>query len=224
MIEDDDINFEEQENTDVDFIIDPVDESKKSLVYGLYAQLASFENFYSRIQNSYKRVSITWLIASFIGMGYLFSKKAGVLPIHPLLVLLFIAFATMWGITLLWFLDIIIYQTYFYGVSVEEGKLEKKNKWLPNFNINLCSLQSDPKKRMSQSYFYIGCHFILLLIMCLTIIFIIEFNIIFSLMIIIGFIAIGFVISYLMLRVEHPHKAAPIRKQMQALFRSKKTP
>ncbi len=57
MIDDEDLEFDEYENTDVDYIIDPIREENDSITYGLYVQLLSLQNFYSKIQQGIKQVA-----------------------------------------------------------------------------------------------------------------------------------------------------------------------
>jgi hypothetical protein len=219
-IKDDKLEFEEQESADTDFIIDPTDEAKRSINYGLYSQLNALKNFYFRIQNSYKMRAITWLTAAFIGMGFLFSQDGENMPLHPMVILLFILLATMGGITLLWFLDIFIYQTHFFSIILEEAKLEKKDKWLPNINLNIGLLQTNPKTRITQSYFYIGCYFILLSIMCFMTISLVEFEPLYSTLIVAGFICFGWLVAHIITKIEYPPKATSIRKSYEAICRA----
>ena len=214
----DELEFEGQESADTDFIIDPTDETMRSINYGLYTQLNALKNFYFRIQNGYRMTAVTWLIAAFIGMGFLFSQDGKNMPLHPMVILFFILLATMSGITLLWFLDIFIYQTYFYSVVLEEAKLEKKDEWLPNLSLNIGLLQLGPKTIVLQSYFYIGCHFILLFIMCLMTISLVKFELLYSILIVLGFICLGWLVAYIMLKIECPPKSASFRASYQALL------
>jgi hypothetical protein len=219
-IKDDKLEFEEQESADTDFIIDPTDETKRSINYGLYSQLNALKNFYFRIQNSYKMRAMTWLVAAFIGMGFLFSQDGKNMPLHPMIILLFILLATMSGITLLWFLDIFIYQTYFYSVILEKAKLEKKDEWLPNIALNIGLLQTNPKTCFHASYFYIGCYFILLSIMCFMAISLIVFEPLYSTLIVAGFICFGWLVAHVITKIEYPPKAASIRKSYEAICRA----
>ncbi len=121
----------------------------------------------------------------------------------------------MWGITLLWFIDILIYQTYFYGVVVEEIKLEKNNEWLPELNINIGKIMTDPKKRVSQSFFYLGCDYILLIFMCIMTLNLVHFRIFYSILVLIFFIFFGSLITFVIIRFEHPKKKSPLGNQIK---------
>jgi hypothetical protein len=216
-VQEDKLEFEGQEDANTDFIIDNIDGTKRSINYGLYSQLSALKNFYFRIQNSYRMTAVTWLIAAFIGMGFLFSQDGKNMPLHPIVILFFILLATMGGITLLWFLDIFIYQTYFYSVVLSEAELEKDDEWLPNINLNIGLLQMNPKTIVLQSYFYIGCQFILLSIMCLMTISLVEFKPLYSVLIIAGFICIGWLISYILIRAECPKESVSFRAGYRAM-------
>lgn len=217
MIRNDDLDYEGQENPETEVIIDPIINTKHSIIYGLYSQLSILANFYSRIQNSYKSVASTWLVSTLIGVGYLFSQRESNLPISPYLILIFVFFVSMWGITLIWFLDIYVYQTDFYKVVIEEVKLEKKHKWLSSVNDNISKIQSNPRKRISQSIFYIGCHYILLFLMCLIFLFLVNYQILQSVFIVLGFIGLGWVITIVMLGFEFPKKTPFVKGELKKI-------
>jgi hypothetical protein len=220
MIEYDDLEFEGQEDPETEYYIDPMDANEKKITYGFYGQLSTLSNFYSRIQNNYKKVAITWLIASFIAMEFVFSQEAK-LPLDITITVLFINFATMFGITLLWYIDIKIYQTLFYGVLVEEVLLEKTHEWLPKTYTALFTLDSDSKTNKFESYYYIGCQNISLLVMCLTLLSLFHFNLLPSLVIVASFILISFVLGLIMMRGEHPKKISPLKKVFYKIFKKK---
>ena len=223
MIDDDDFEIEDSEDFDTDFIIDPINEEKSSICYGLYSKLLNLQNYYNQIQNSNKKVAATWLIASFIGMGYVFSKKASHLPLDPLILLIIIAFGTICGITLLWFLDIYVYQTYFYAIILENLKFEKKYEWFPKVNKHIGVLESDSKKQLNQSNFYMGCNFILMLIITFALLFFVKFSFIYSPIIVVSFVVLVFFIRKTMIHIEHPNNEyAFIKKQYRKELKSKK--
>lgn len=222
MIEDEDSEYEEEEKEEAIDDLESSNTQNQQIEFKLYCLLSSLENFYSRIQSTYKRVSATWLIASFIGMGYVFSVDGSNLPLDPLLILILIAFAAMWGISLLWFLDIYIFQTYFYGVVLEQAKFEKKYKWMPFLNIPIISLQCHSKTRTHQSLFYAGCILILLFIICAGVIAFLQISAIFSTLICFGFVLIGWLLTSVMLRTEHPTKS-PIREKFLKTSSRKKS-
>jgi hypothetical protein len=213
MVENNDLEFEGQESPDTEFVVDPLDENSKSITYGLFSQLCALQNFYSRIQSNYKKVALTWLIAALIGIGYIFSKEISGLPFHRIYIAIFVSLAGMCGITLLWFIDIIIYQTYFYGVVVEQFKLEKANLWLPRININTGLLQFNAKTTVLQGYFYIGCNLIFLLIIMIMSLALVKFDPILSVPLCGAYIFSGWIISFFMKRGEHPKKHSPLREE-----------
>ena len=211
MLNNHDLEFEGQESSDSEFSVEPLDEGKKSIIYGLFGQLCSLQNFYSRIQSNYKKVALTWLIAVLIAIGYVFSKEVTGLPFHPTYVALFISISGMFGITLIWFLDIIIYQTYFYGVVVEQIKMEKDYRWLPNINSNIALLQFERKTVVLESCFYIWCNIIFLFIMMVLCMSLINFNVFYSICLSLVFVVLSAVVNFIMRRIEYPEKISPIR-------------
>ena len=205
---DDDLEYEGQENIETQFSTDHenINETRKSIIYGLYSQLNPFANFFGHIEHHYKKVAFTWLVSSFVAIEYLFSYEATNMPINPILALVFVSFLAIFGIILIWFLDVMVYQTYFYSVILEEAKLEKKYKWLPKINFNFGAAQYKEKKYSVSSFFYIGCNTILLFIMCLSMFKIVKYNIFYSILIALSFVIFWCVVSYVMFRLEFPEK------------------
>lgn len=217
---DDDLDYEGQDSIETEFLADHIDNNRKTIIYGFYSQLNPFANFFGHIENHYKKVAFTWLISSFVAIQYLFSYEAKNMPINPVLILVFVSFLAIFGIILIWFLDVIVYQTYFYSVILEEAKLEKKNKWLPKINLNFGAAQYKEKKYSVSSFFYMGCLFILLFIMCLSMLKLVQFNTLYSVLIIVFFVFFLFVVCYTMFRLEFPKKKpVPIRKYFKKNLR-----
>lgn len=214
MIDDDELEYEGQEDPETEYNIDCPIIDEKTLAYGMYSQLNTLSNFYSRIQNSYKAVAATWLVASLVGIGYIFSQQVENLPLHPIIACVLISLFSILGVTLLWFLDIYIYQTYFFGTVVAASEIEKKNPWLADINCNILNSQiKDEKHIVLDSYYYIGFNLILLSIMCFA--FIALFKVWWSKLVIsILFIIIGWLLSQYMISIENPVKS-PLKSKFK---------
>ena len=79
-----------------------------------------------------------------------------------------LCFCSSLGITLVWFLDVVLYQKLWLGAVVEMAKLEEKNKWLPRVNLNTLIVRQNKKFSFFQSYFYIGINSVFIIIFCIT--------------------------------------------------------
>ncbi|HSW85913.1 MAG TPA: hypothetical protein VLG49_00275 [Rhabdochlamydiaceae bacterium] len=135
------------------------------LTFGAYSQIATFLQHYNGIQVTYKTFASSWLLATFIGIGYALSVNEVNLPFHPLIIIAFVALASSTGIFLIWYLDLIICEQSIAAVLYEGIEMEKKYPWLPRYYNNV----NDNCKLLSyinlKSFFYIGCIGILFITM-----------------------------------------------------------
>ena len=74
---------------------------------------------------------------------------------------------------------------------------------------------TDPKKRVSQSFFYLGCDYILLIFMCIMTLNLVHFRIFYSILVLIFFIFFGSLITFVIIRFEHPKKKSPLGNQIK---------
>lgn len=135
------------------------------LIFGFYNQLKQHKNHFSSIQLRYRTLTSTWLLAAFAGIGFLLSGHSEIeLPFNALFGVILLCFCAGFGTTLLWFLDIVLYQRLWSGTVVEMARLEEAHSWLPPINLNTLMIRKDKKYRFSQSYFYIGINGFFILI------------------------------------------------------------
>jgi hypothetical protein len=143
---------EEQEE-----ILDVFRGGNKLLVYGIYTQLLQEKEFFGNLGRKYRALASTWLIAAFAGMGFLVSGHLNIeLPFNFFIGIIILSFCTASGVTLLWFLDVVLYYTLTKAVLVELARLEKKHPWLGHVHWHLLLIRETPKYRVYQSSFYIG--------------------------------------------------------------------
>lgn len=132
------------------------------LAYGAYTQIAESLQHYNRVQAIYRSFVSTWLIATFIGIGYSLSSFEINLPFHPLLTIAFICTASTMGISLVWYMDLIVCEQQI-AASVFEGiELEKMHPWLPRFYNNIKDMRGLISYVNLKNIFYIGCFTILI--------------------------------------------------------------
>lgn len=160
------IEFESNDDPETEYIIHPIDEH--SLIYGLYSQMRALGTHFSNMQNKYRTLASTWLLAAFIGIGFLLSRSHLDLPINTLLVIVILCFSAIVGILLLWHLDIILYYRFWLAVTVESAKLERHYSYLPRTNLHILEMNNTKKKYLFQSLFYIGCSILLFLIIAIA--------------------------------------------------------
>ena len=158
---DDNIHSEEE----FEDIIDIIRGDKDLLIFGFYSQLKLHKDYCSNMQSRYKFLTSTWLLAAFAGMGFLLSGHENIqLPFNIILGLVALSVFSGFGITLIWFLDVVLYQRLLMAILAELASLEESHKWLLKINSNILYIRSHEKYAILHSYFYIGINCIFILI------------------------------------------------------------
>lgn len=78
------------------------------LIYGAYGRIAYSLRHSNYVQLTYKFIMFTWLMANFIGIGYIISSEEINLPIHPFLFVPVICLASLLVVGIVWHLDLIV--------------------------------------------------------------------------------------------------------------------
>ena len=117
-------DIELTEDSESDYIIDPITGKETSLAYGLYRKLIDYEYHYNNVQTKYKSLALSWFLATCLGIGYLLSGFETKLPFDFLLAIFMLCLFSAEGIYLLGFLDIAVYQVILTSVFVESLKIE----------------------------------------------------------------------------------------------------
>lgn len=139
--------------------------SENALIYGFYSQITSHKEYCSSMQNRYRALTSTWVLAGFFGIGHLLSGYENLyIPFSSLFGVLILCVCVGFGVTLLWFLDVVLYQRFWLGTVVELARLEHHYSWLPKCNLNILMMRRSKKFRSTQSFFYIAINYIFILI------------------------------------------------------------
>lgn len=183
----------------VEDVLDFIQKSDERLALGLYSQLKFQKDHFSNMQNRYRGLTSTWLLAAFAGIGFLITCYIQ-LPFSVLLGILLLCVCSIFGITLLWFLDVVLYQRFWIATVLELAKLENAHSWLPRTNANTLVIRKSKKYRTFQSYFYIGINAVFIIISTIVCLDYISANIISgSVVVSIGIITF-LIIAYYMLK------------------------
>jgi len=133
------------------------------LIYGAYVRVAVSLQHSNRMQLTYKGITLTWLLATFIGIGYSLSSREVNLPLNSFIVVSVISVASSLIIGIIWYLDLIV-QEKTIASAVHRGlNLEKENKWLPRAYHNVVDMHHLIGYVSRKSVFYFGCMSILVL-------------------------------------------------------------
>ena len=148
-----------------DYIFHLMHEGEDKIIFGLYMILREHKDHFSTMQNRYRALTSTWLLAAFAGMGFLLSGHSKIeLPFNVLFAIALLCLCTGFGVTLLWFLDVVLYQRFWISTVVEMARIEEKHPWITPTSVNTLLIRKSKKYRLFYSYFYIWINGVLLLI------------------------------------------------------------
>ncbi len=138
----------------------------KAVTLALYNRLVTYENHYNVLQNRYKHLAITWVLATFVGVGYLLSGFEEALPIDVTLAVMFLCLFAAQGIFLIWFLDLGVYFKMLSVVFYEILAFEKKYNFIlqTHHNVVRAFKSPDTEPLNFHSLFYLIFVIFLLLI------------------------------------------------------------
>lgn len=137
--------------------------SKKTVIFGLHTQINQFELHLDGITNKYKNMSITWLLATYAAIGFMFSAESSHLQINALIVACIICGFGMIGVSSIWYIDICVYQKFWGAFFIEEVKMEKKHNFLIKIRNISISLDNVRTRLMGHGNFYISANVLLML-------------------------------------------------------------
>ncbi len=134
------------------------------LIYGAYTQIVESLQHYNRVQTIYRTYVSTWLMATFVGIGYVLTSMEVGLPFHPLVTTAFMCVASSMGVLLIWYMDLIVCEQQI-AASVYEGiVLEQQHEWLPRFYHNIKNMSGLINYVSLKCILYIGCISILIIV------------------------------------------------------------
>ncbi len=136
------------------------------IVYGRYAKVMYHLQNSNRTQLTYKGATLTWMIATYIGIGYSPSSFEVSLPFNSLLVVVSICIASLLVLGGIWYLDLIVEEKKI-AKTVHNGlSLEDKYSFLPKACHNVVKMSYLLGYVSKKSIFYIAWASILLLTIC----------------------------------------------------------
>ena len=113
-----------------------------------YREIGAMERHVLDIQSRCRLLSSLWLLGTFAGMAYILSEN---LNLHISNELIFVGINTsgLFGICLLWTLDLLVYHRQLVWIMKEGHHMEEKYHWLPKlrkFRQHLmCGMNASPR-------------------------------------------------------------------------------
>ena len=170
---DDSINGH-QIKSGMDYNIDIVPYSKKSLIYGLYTKLNEFERHFETISTNYKYIALTWLLATYAGIGFLLSNETQGLVFNHFIAVSLICILGAVGISLIWHLDMNVYHRFWAALFVEEVLMEEANPYLLQSRKITLLIDESRERVFSQGLLYLIANTLLLITTCLSCVFLFK--------------------------------------------------
>jgi len=140
---------------------------EKFLIYGVYSRLLSGGRYHGTFQTSYRIIASSWLLATFVAIGFLLSKD-NILPFTHIIAVPIICCLGILGLFLIWYEDTFVQEILLDKNVVEALELEKKNQWLPQVHHTFLNLYKTTNARFVKVLFFIGCKSILFFIMAFS--------------------------------------------------------
>lgn len=128
-------------------------------VWKILQALDERERHFNNLQTRYRALASTWLLASFTGIGFLFTTRLEVsdgLNLQQTDLAIFVAVAGQVGLSLLWVLDLLVYHDLLVASYAIGSNLEKRFDWLPPIRKNFSRLRDPQKVRWRIAQYYLG--------------------------------------------------------------------
>jgi hypothetical protein len=139
-----------------------------SRTWEIYLEVGNAERHFNQLGHQYRLLASTWLLGTFAAVGYVLAKVGAkpedLLGPYRELIVTAIAFAGATGITLVWLLDLRVYQQLLGSFFLAGLDLEDEHEWLPPIRHDMIRTQRQGTVMVNVAWFYVGCTTILLLI------------------------------------------------------------
>ena len=123
-------------------------------VWKIVSELTASERHFNQLQARYRTLASTWLLATFAGIGLLYSERLD--PVVPKeRTAMGRAVAGMVGITLLWAIDIFVYHRLLRANYDIARKLEDTYGWLPQVRRQFSASKGRTEVRVILSLYYL---------------------------------------------------------------------
>ncbi len=121
--------------------LNKLDDAIFEKTWKIVSECGEQERHFNGLQNSYRTLASTWLLAMFGGIGFFLAQKLEYGNSYRLFLIWAVALAGCLGLVLLWVMDLLVYHRLLDAVFVEGVKLERCYSWLPPFRNNMLRVQ-----------------------------------------------------------------------------------
>lgn len=137
--------------------------TKKTLMFALHVHLNQFELHLDGIINKYKTISLFWILATYVGIGFVFSVDDKTIGMNPFITIALICLFGIIGISSLWYIDIHTLHKFWGAFFVEGIKMENKYKFLLKIGSSSLSLNTINSRIRGHEDSYIFANLLLLI-------------------------------------------------------------
>ncbi len=127
------------------------------IVYLAYSNCIQAITHFDNIQTTFRVMTSTILLATFAGIGFIFSGESKQLPIDAFIAVVLVCAIGLSAICALWHLDVVFYERLLISFFTEAYDLEERFAWLPKIHHKMLIESSNKEKPRNLVFFYIGC-------------------------------------------------------------------
>ena len=121
----------------------------------IYTHIREIENQFNALQSTYRSLASTWLLATFAGVGFVLTKTVDPFFDEAVIISL-IGLAGGVGVSLLWLIDVMVYQKLLHAAFHSGVRLEQRYPWLPPIRLAMKRTQIKGQARHRFVWFYIA--------------------------------------------------------------------
>lgn len=114
-----------------------MDEAERKLVWEAYKSLSDGQNHFNDLENKYRTLAATWMLAYFAGVGFLLTIDPAKAVISRELTIISLSVLHSFGIAMLWNIDIRVYHRLLDALFVEALQMERRYEWLPQVRTKM---------------------------------------------------------------------------------------
>ena len=127
------------------------------VLYLAYSNCIQAIKHFENVQTTFRVMTSTILLATFVGIGFIFSGENRQLPIDSFIAVAIVCSIGIAGIYALWHLDLIFYERLLTSFFAEAYDIEDRSNWLPKIHHKMVAGRLGEDKAKNLVFFYIGC-------------------------------------------------------------------
>jgi hypothetical protein len=123
-------------------------------IWTIVAEMSVYERHFNDIQARHRVLASSWLLATFVGVGFLLSRPELQLPVDRGFAIAGVAAAGAAGLVLLWNLDLLVYHQLLQSCFSVGLDFEARHTWLPPLRKRMLESQGGGDVTPRVAWFY----------------------------------------------------------------------